>query len=886
MYKVFKKIHSRFPVFLFLLFFSVACSTQKNTFVSRNFHSITTKYNGYFNGRENYLKGLQQLDKVHEDNYEDVLSVFRYGSTQQATLVAGNMDLAYQKASVAIRKHSMNIKGIEYNRWIDDAYYLIARSHYFKGDINLAVLTFQYIIRQFDTPLAYKSKIWVAKSYIKSREFNNAQTLLEALAKDSEEGLLDKEALLLYNMVYADFHLQQRVFSQAIPYLDNSAKLASKKKLRSRLTYILAQAYQKEENFAMAQQTYRSVLKMKPDFQMAFQARINMAMAFDVKSGDSGFIVSELKGMLKDNENREFRDQIYYALAQLSFRQNLEKEALEYYNLSLENYRGNKSQKGITFLRLGEMNFAKKDFISAAMFYDSTMTYLSPVYPEYEAAGKRNVILKELSANLIRIQHEDSLQAISRLGTEERNARLDLIIAELLKKEQIEQEKERERAAMRQQMARTGRGQTPGAAEGGWYFYNPTAINFGRNEFYAKWGERQLEDLWRISNKRVIAFGESGTELDPAEGEVSETSGRVTRASLMQNVPNTPEKLAASNDRMAQSYYNVALIFKDKLNNNTEAIPYFETMISRFPENENRLLSAYFLYTLHNQSGNHSRAGIYKNMIINDYPDTDFARILSDPDYRENIENRQNKIKELYARAYQAYDSNDYTTAMRLVNQSQTDSIDISREQAAQFAFLKALIIAKTDPQDMLVEQLNYVTQNFTDTDVHGPATSLLAYLNSGAPIATGSLNPSVSTPKDTETKQPSPMAPESSIFSFNANTVHFYVLVVNTREVQIRQLRNDINTFNKESFAASNLNMSTLFFDQNQQLITVTNFPDATQALAYGNKLIEGMKAKEYDQSAFNGFAISVENYPLFYQERKLDEYLEFFNYSYSGIK
>jgi tetratricopeptide (TPR) repeat protein len=886
MHQVFKKINSRILVFLFLLLLSWGCSTQKNTFVSRNFHSITTKYNGYFNGRESYIKGLQQLDKVHEDNYEDILSIFRYGSPQQATLVAGNMDLAYQKASVAIRKHSMNIKGIEYNRWIDDSYYLIARSHYFKGDINLAVLTFQYIIRQFDTPLKYKSKIWVAKSYIKNKEFNNALPVLEALAKDSDEGLLDKEALLLYNMVYADFHLRQQNFSQAIPYLDFSAGAAPKRKLRARLTYILAQAYHKEENYAMAQQTYRKVLKLNPEFQMAFQSRINMAMAFDVKSGDSSFILSELKGMLRSNENKEFRDQIYYALAQLSIRQNNEKQAIEYYNLSLENYRGNKSQKGITFLRLGEISFTKKDYINAAMYYDSTMTYLSPVYPEFEAAGKKNVILKEMSSNLLRIQREDSLQAIARLSTDERNARLDLIIAELLEKERLEKEKEQERALMRQQMARSGRGQTPGAGEGGWYFYNPSAINFGRNEFYAKWGERQLEDLWRISNKRVIAFGETASDLDPMDGEEKDQTGRVTRSSLMQNIPNTPEKLKTSDQRIAQSYYNVALIFKDKLNNESEAIRHFETLVSRFPENENKLLSAYFLYVLLNQSGNPVKADVYRNMIIRDFPDTDFARILSDPNYRENITNRQNRIKELYARAYHAYDRNDFKTAMDIVKQSQTDSLDVSREQAAQFAFLKALIFAKTDSHEMLIEQLTYVTQNFTQTNVHEPATNLLAYLGSGARPISNQVNPAETPRSNNVANQQQTVSQKNSIFSYSPNSVHFYVMVVNTREVQIRQLRSDIDSFNKNSFPENNLNMSTLFFNQNQQLITITNFPDATQALSYGQKMINAMNAKEYNSSSFNGFAISVDNYPVFYQERKLDEYLDFFNNSYSGIK
>ncbi len=882
-----KLLHPRIAVYIVLLIIGGACSTQKNTFVNRNYHSITTKYNGYFNARESYRDGLYRLDQMHEDNYEDVLSVFRYGSDQQAASIAGNMDIAYQKASTAIRRHSMNIRGVEYNRWIDDSYFLIARSHYFKGDHNLAVLTFQYVIRQFDSPLKYHSKIWVAKSHIKTGQYNNAQQILVRVARNIEEGLVDEEGIYLYNKVYADYHLQQRNFAQAVPYLERSIQLAPRRKSRARLTFIQAQAYHQERNYPKAQQTYARVLKLNPDFEMAFQARINMAMAFDTESGDSRFIHSELTGMLRDSKNRDFRDQIYYALAQFSMRQRKEEQAIEYYNLALENFRGNASQKGVTFLRLAEISLKNKEYLEAARMYDSTMVYLSREYPEHEAAGKKNVLLRELAHNLRRIEREDSLQRLAAMSTADRNAILDIIIEEIAEQARLEQQMEQERAQLRQQMARSGRGQAPGAGDGGWYFYNPSAMSFGRNEFYAKWGERDLEDLWRISNKRTMAFGDMG-DFDMEDGEEMDPSGRVTRASLMQNVPTTPEKKAASNDRMAHAHYNVAMIFKDRLIDLPSAIKYFEALITRFPETEHKLISYYFLYTLYAEAGNTVRADFYKNLIINDFPDTDFAMILSDPNYRENIMARQNRVKELYTRAYNAYISENYPLAMELVVQSQSDDLETTREQAARFSYLKALVLARSAERETLIEQLNYVTENYTDTEVHEPATNLLAFLGGGALVAEDKTDASARGGRRSERggagREKIDM--QDAVFSFNPDAVHFYVLLINTQKLQIRQLRNEINMYNREEFAEKNLNMSTLFFDQNRQLITITNFPSAREALAYGTQMKASLQQKEYDANAYNGFAISVENYPLFYQDRKLDEYLDFFNRVYIDLE
>jgi tetratricopeptide (TPR) repeat protein len=349
-------------IFLFL----ASCSTQKNTFTNRTYHSITTKYNGFFNARESYRTGLKRLSERHEDNYENVLSIFRYGGEQSAAMVAGNMDVAYQKASTAIRRHSMNIRGVEYNRWIDDCFYLIARSHFFKRDYNLAVLTFEYIIRQFDTPLKYKSEIWVAKSYAFAGQYDSAIQALERVARSDQEGFLDNETKLLYYKVSADLYLRRENYSEAARYLEMATQIAPNRRQKARLTFILAQAHHRNQNFAGAQTAYRRVLRMNPDFQMAFQARINMAMAFDVNSGDSRFVKAELEGMLKDSRNREFRDQIYYALAQFSMRQQKENEAIEYYNLAIENYRENRSQKGLSFLRLGEIYFNRKEYLAAA----------------------------------------------------------------------------------------------------------------------------------------------------------------------------------------------------------------------------------------------------------------------------------------------------------------------------------------------------------------------------------------------------------------------------------------------------------------------------------------------------------------------------------------
>lgn len=847
-----------------------SCSTQKNTLVNRNFHSITTKYNGFFNARESYREGLRRLEQSHEDNYEEVLSVFRYGSPQSRAGVSGQMEVAYQKASTAIRRHSMNIKGVEYNRWIDDCYFLIARSHYFKGDHELSVLIFEYIIRQFESPLVYLSKIWVAKNQLERNQFAEALQTLERSNRDRDEGKLDKTAMYLFHAVYADYYLRQQHYPPAIAHLQDAIRLSPNARIRTRLTFISAQAYQQAGDLASAQQTYARVLKMNPGFDMAFQTRINMATAFDARVGNSAFVEAELKKMLRDNKNREFKDRIYYALGQMALVQNKQEDARAYFLQATRETRGSNHPKGLSYLQLGQMALKDKDYVQASNFYDSTMVYLSREYTDYTQVTNKKTILNALASMVSIVSMEDSLQQLARMSPAERNIVVDQIIAQVQEQERLESEKEQERLRMRQQMVRGGAAPVS-AADGSWYFYNPSAMSFGKTEFYARWGERKLDDLWRISNKQVLAFGETPGPM--ASQDNNQGNSRLNRAALLENIPTSPEKMSLSHQRIDKALFDQGVLFKEQLADPREAIARFEELIRRYPQSDNALLASYFLYTLYGQQQNTVRANFYKERIIANYPESDFARILKDPNYARELERRQDLAKASYQQAWDYFQKGQYAQVVELSRN--LEALELSREQEAQYAYLGALAMGKISGDAVLIEQLSLLIAKYPGTAVYPPAETLLASLKrQNGPVAQTATMP-LSRPENA-------LEDFSSVFHYNPATVHFFVILVQVRDIQIRQLRNQINVFNREHFGDSNLSISNLFFDDQRQLVTVTNFANAAKALEYMNRLLSDTSLEAFPANAMQGFAISVDNYPVFYQERRADEYLRFFRQNY----
>ena len=110
-----------------------------------------------------------------------------------------------------------------------------------------------------------------------------------------------------------------------------------KSKEKSRYHFILAQIYHQQENYTEATKHYEIVLRKSPDYEMAFNAKINRARAYDVTFGNVESVREELQKMLKDDKNIEYQDVIYYGLAELSVREKkLMKQFLYTKNLSLK----------------------------------------------------------------------------------------------------------------------------------------------------------------------------------------------------------------------------------------------------------------------------------------------------------------------------------------------------------------------------------------------------------------------------------------------------------------------------------------------------------------------------------------------------------------------
>jgi len=537
---------------LTVLLLGTSCSTKKNTFTRRAYHSLTCHYNVYWNGMMSVNEGAGDLDRTVKDDYNSILPVYNFGSKQEATALYPKMDRAIKKASIGIQRHSMYFGGKEYNRWVKESYLMMGEAHFYKQDYTSARRVFDFVAKEYEkSPIHYEALLWLAQTYIQSERYEKAEATLNLLqSKEEEKGFPLKVAKEL-PLVYADYYIARGDYNMAYAYLQRGLELNNSRQLVTRINFIMGQINQQEGDFDKASVFYRKVIKRNPAYEMAFKAKLNLAQCYDEGSGDSKYVNKVLERMAGEAKNKDFLDQIYYALAQVAEKDGKDTLNLFYLRKSVSTSTTNKLQKSESALELADKYFDLNDYMMAQAYYDTAVSSLPRDFPDYDAIKAKTDVLSEIVVHMQVITLQDSLQHLATLDTSRLYAIIDGMIADYVAEEE---RKEAEREEMEQGGVQfvdpNKKSNNPNLNTGKWYFYNAAAMGFGRSEFQKKWGTRKLEDNWRLSDKQSVmqSFETNLTDeadLNSVDSTVISKSGSPkNRNYYLADIPRTKEQKA------------------------------------------------------------------------------------------------------------------------------------------------------------------------------------------------------------------------------------------------------------------------------------------------------------------------------------------------------
>ena len=700
-------------VFLTTALILTGCSTQKNTAQSRWWHAFNAKYNTYYNGTLAYIDGSLEKETGNKDNYTEQIPLYTVSNKNSREIGKANFDRAIEKCEKAIHQHSIKrrpewtknrrktakdiewLSRREYNLFLWKAWMLMGRSQFYQGDFESAAATFSYMSRLYATqPAIYgKARAWLAKCYIEQNWNYDAEDVIRNILRDSIHWRAQKE----WDYTFADYYIHTGNAEQAIPYLRKVISHEMRRKQKAREWYLMGQLQASIGNKKEAYKAFRHVIRQNPPYELAFNARI--AMTEVMAKDNAGKMISRLKRMAASDNNKEYQDQIYYAIGNIHLSRKDTLQAITAYEKGNQKSTRNGIEKGVLLLHLGDLYWTKEKFSDARRCYGEAIGLLDKDRKDYQQLANRSKVLDELVPYTDAVQLQDSLQQLARMSEKERNAAIDRVIDALKKKEKEERNRKAEEEAestLRQdggnlannnnfassnspQKNNENSANTP--ANGQWYFYSPLTVSQGKAQFQKLWGKRDNVDNWQRINKTVVANAAGAEEItdeqrdslaQAAEQEelLKQTSDSAVndphrREYYLAQIPFTPEQLAESNKLLEDGLYHAGVIFKDKLNNLPLSRKSLLRLVNNHPDYAHLDDAYYHLYLLYSRERKPEMAQTYLQKLKAEYPESQWTTLLSDPYYAENAKRGVQIEDSLYTLTYQAFRDGEYEKVER-----------------------------------------------------------------------------------------------------------------------------------------------------------------------------------------------------------------------------
>ena len=902
-----------------------SCSTEKNTSRSRWWHSFNARYNTYYNGSVAYIDASLEKENGNKDNFTEMIPMYTVGNKKSRELGKANYDKAIEKCEKAIKLHSITkrpewtksrrkterdiewLSRKEYNSFLWKAWMLMGRSQFYQGAFDEAASTFSYMCRLYATqPAIYgRARAWLAKSYIEQDWLYDAEDVIRNMQRDSIHWRAQKE----WDFTYADYYIHTGDYDKAIPYLKKSIDHEMRKKQKARLCFLLGQLYAATGKNAEAYKAFKSVVRKNPPYELEFNARIAMTEVMGASQAKK--MVGKLKRMAASDKNKDYLDQVYYAIGNIYLAQKDTMHAISNYEKGNKKATRSGIEKGVLLLKLGDLYWQQEKFSDAQRCYGEAIGLLDKDRKDYEQLSARSKVLDELVPYTDAIHLQDSLQALAKMSEKDRNAAIDRVIAELKRQEKEQKRLEDEKNAQ-QTMQRNGamgnrnntnRNNTAQTLQNNrqnavWYFYNAMAVQQGKQAFEKLWGKRENTDNWQRVNKTVVGNlnGDADIELTEeqkdsiAKAELAQDSLEQLKDSAQNDphkreyylaqIPFTEDQVATSNLTIMDGLYNSGVIFKDKLDNLDLSKKQFTRLETQYPDFEQKADMYYHLFLLYSRLGQHDVAAGYVEKLKAEYPDNQWTILLTDPYFKENAQFGVHIEDSLYAATYEAF------KADRLSEAKANAQISATRfplgENRDKFLFIGGLAKLNDGDSKGCVDDMKAVVEKFPQSKLAEMAGMIVNGVNAGKPLHGARFDLG-----DVWTRRTVVLADSDSInaktFDTERNTEFVFMLAYVPDSVDENKLLYQMAKVNFTHYVVRNFDLAIEDANGLRRMV-VRGFRNYDEALQYARGLSEQAGLQQL-LSGCKAIVISDKNLPLLGTNFSYADYQDFYDKNFAPL-
>ncbi len=922
-----------------------SCNMKKNTATNRLYHSLTARYNIYYNGSQAFIDGNLEKEKGNKDNFTEMLPLYMVGNKQSREIGKGQYDRAIEKSEKAIRLHSIKSKPEwksnkrksardrewlgrkEYNPFIWRAWIMLGKAQFQKGAFDEAAATFSYMMRLYQTQPVQSglAKAWLAKCYTELDWLYDAEDVIRNMSRDS----MDFRTVKDWDYTYADYYIHVGDYEKAVPYLKKVIKHERRSVQRAREWFLMGQIQNRLGHRDEAYKAFRKVVGCHPPYEMEFNARI--AQTEVMASSDGRKMISRLKRMAISDNNQEYLDQVYYALGNIYMIQRDTLQALSAYEKGNKKSVRNGVEKGVLLLTLGNLYWEMEKFSDAHRCYGEAIGLLDRDRSDYEELSYRSKVLDELVPHTEAIHLQDSLLALSEMPEAERLEAIDRVIEALKQKEkeereaQLDAEAEELQSQMQQQqgdidaptLTHTPTAPTLPTSQGNgqWYFYNPIAVSQGKNTFQQQWGRRENKDNWQRINVTVVrtqepeesedaedqdsqestdslAFGglpedptqtgdSNATEESPAV-EDSTASDPHERAYYLAQIPFTEDQKAASHAIIQDGLFHAGIIFKDKLDNLALGERHLRRLTDNYENYEHLDEAWYHLFLLYSRRGDTTMADFCLSQLKDKYAESEWTVLLTDPYYVENARFGEHIEDSLYAATYDGFKNDRYE--MVKANAKVSETRFPQGENRDKFLFIEGLSLLNEGDGDGCITRLKEVVERFPDSEVSEMAGMIIKGVNEGRRLHGGKFDIG-----DVWSRRDITLTADSTRQdTLDARTDQSFLFILayqpDSVDVNENQLLYNMARYNFTNFLVRNFDIQ-IDEDHGLRRMLIRGFLSYDEALQYARQLYADETMSQQVKDC-RSLIISESNLPLLGTTYSYEDYLKFYEDTFIPLK
>lgn len=853
-----------------------ACNKDSDKGLNRLWQNMNARNNAYYHGKLRLDRVVRKLQTGFKDNFNEVLPVFAYGDENTLKAQANEVDEVIKKCSKIITARPKS-------KWVDDAYLLMGKAYFFKGDFYAAIETFQYLENRYKgTPIVSEARIWILKSYDFLGRYGDAEAFYSEM-KSSDK--TPREMMPFFNAVTTDLYIREKKYGAALEYMRLAMPYARTKPAKARFNFILGQLYALNQKPDSAIMAFSMVNKYDPPYEMEFSAQMNIIALFDPK--DPSQIKRarrNLQNMLRDDKHEDNFDKIHFVLGNLALLEKNTDEAIRQYTQALQVSRSQPAQKAMVYLALAELYFNQPVYRLAQAYYDSAALVIPKEAPRYEEIKFRQETLNDLIRNITIVQREDSLQLLAKMPPAELDKRIDEIIrqekeAERQKKLKAEEDKFKQTLPGGGQPLPGGPALAGGGGAEGFYFYNPVMMTQGKTEFQRKWGNRTLTDDWRYGSKEKSASTEDETEGAQAGGKETKPAKREVddeeklkgipeeKRRFYRDLPLTDEDLKESDEKIALALMNIGVIYYERLKDYPEAIRAFSTFVTRFQRHELEPKAIFYLVKCYRETGNKEDENRSFENLKRRYPESDYIPILEGKRVTQGaaLEEGDAEINRFYEATYALYEKGKYKEARAQIRKA--DSLFAGNSIEARFALLEAMIIGKTEGKENFIIALEDIIVTYPGTEIAVKASSILDVLKAA----------------DAETKMDSAQLAMMNAFRYDRMDIHYAMIYFPSAKQNTNKAKLAAVEFNAKFFAGVTLDIQAVMLDKNTQALVIKEFPNDVKVMDYIKRLEANKKSlDDVPLIGYKFIGISNKNFGELLKNKQLTLYEKFYQQNY----